>query len=201
MKSLIVAVTFALLAPASAPSAPDVSGKVVLANMDRYPVTLRIGPARREIRPKKASVVTPKAFPLTVQYWSGNTKAGWQKKIVKSAGVYGFNFRRGHWSLAELKKGKTARAPKPGGRTVVRQPGRTIVKQPTRTIVQQRIVKPVRRYPINADRYRWHPLARAVWFAGSIYQFVRDEEDRDLLRHLLIHGRDKDWRDFERWLR
>jgi hypothetical protein len=67
--------------------------------------------------------------------------------------------------------------------------------------VQQRIVQPVRRHPINADRYRWHPLARAVWFAGSLYQFVRDEQDRDLLRYLLIHGRDEDWKDFEDWIR
>ena len=193
MKLLIPSVMFALLVPANAPAAPDVSGKVVLANMDRYPLTLRIGPARRDVQPKTASVISPKTFPLTVEYWSGNTKAGWQKKAIASAGIYGFNFKRGYWSLAELKTRKTAPAVRPGGRTVVRKPARTIT--------QQRIARPVRRHPINADRSRWHPLARAVWFAGSLYQFVRDEQDRDLLRHLLIHGRDKDWKDFEDWIR
>ena len=201
MRLLVVLVSCVILFPASASAAPDISGKVVLANMDRYPVTLKIGPARRDVQPKKASVVSPKAFPLTVEYWSGNTKTGWRKMTIPAAGVYGFNFQRGSWTLAALKKGTTARAPQPGGRPVVRQPGRTVVRQPSRTIVQQRIARPVRRYPINADRSRWHPLARAAWFAGSIYQFVRDEEDRDLLRHLLIHGRDKDWRDFAGWIR
>ena len=186
-------VTFALLAPAAALAAPDLSGKVVLANLDRYPVVLRVGPARREIQPKKASVVSPRSFPLIVEYWSGNAKSAWQKKTIPAAGVYGFNFQRGYWLLAELKKGTTARAASLAGQTAVRQP--------SRTIVQQRIVQPVRRYPINADRYRWHPLARAAWFAASLYQFVRDEQDRDLLRHLLIHGRDKEWRDFEDWIR
>ena len=60
---------------------------------------------------------------------------------------------------------------------------------------------PVRRGPINADRSRWHPLARAAWFAGSVYQFVRDEQDRDIVRRLLLEGRQGDWNDFRDWLR
>jgi len=109
----IVALASSFLLPASAFAAPDISGNVVLANMDRYPVTLRIGPARRDVQPRKASVIKPGALPLTVEYWSGNTTAGWKKQVIKSPGVYGFNFRRGHWSVAELKKGKTARAAPP----------------------------------------------------------------------------------------
>ena len=122
LRLLLVAGMLALLAPVPAWAATDVNGKVVLANMDRYPVTLKIGSSRRDVQPKKASVVTPKAFPVTIEYWSGNSKAGWQKKTIVSAGVYGFNFQRGYWSLAELKKGITARATPPARRTVVRQP-------------------------------------------------------------------------------
>ena len=122
---------------------------------------------------------------LTLEFWSGNTKTAWKKQSIPAAGIYGFNFKRGSWTMTELKKGKTARPAQPRPRTTA----------------QQRIVRqPVRRLPINADRARWSPLARVAWFAGSIYQFVRDEQDRDLLRELLIRGREEDLRDFERWL-
>jgi hypothetical protein len=47
---------------------------------------------------------------------------------------------------------------------------------------------------------RWSPLARAAWFAASIYQSIRDEQDRDLVRDLLVRGREEDLREFERWL-
>jgi hypothetical protein len=123
---------------------------------------------------------------LTIEFWSGNTKVGWKKQTTPAAGIYGFNFKRGNWTLTQLKKGKTTRPAKPTPSTVVKQ---RIVRQP------------VRRLPINADRARWSPLARVAWFAASIYQFVRDEEDRDLLRELLIRGREEDLREFERWLR
>jgi len=70
-------------------------------------------------------------------------------------------------------------------------------------MVQQQIVqRPVRRLPINADRNRWSPLARVAYGAGKIYQFVRDEQDRDLLRHLLIRAReDEDFDRLDDWLR
>ena len=54
--------------------------------------------------------------------------------------------------------------------------------------------------PINASRARWSPLARVAWAAGSVYQFVRDEKDRDLLRDLLTYRRLDDIEAFERWL-
>lgn len=50
-----VIVSIGLLSPAVAQSAPDTSGKVVLANLDRYDAILRVGKTRREIKPKKAS--------------------------------------------------------------------------------------------------------------------------------------------------
>ena len=48
-------------------AAPDTSGKVVLANLDRYDVYLRVGQSRREIKPRKASVLTPKRYPVTIE--------------------------------------------------------------------------------------------------------------------------------------
>ena len=67
---------------------------------------------------------------------------------------------------------------------------------------QQIISRPVRRLPVNADPNRWSPLARAAYAATTIYQFVRDEQDRDLLRHLLIRAReDENWDRLEDWLR
>jgi len=64
------------------------------------------------------------------------------------------------------------------------------------------VSQPARRLPINADRNRWSPLPRAAYAVGKIYQFVRDEQDRDLLRNLLIRAReDEDYDRFERWLR
>ena len=179
--------TLVFMFPVRVTAATDVANKVVLANLDRYDAYLRIGKTRREIKPRKASVMTPRRYPVTIEFWSGNTKAGWRKQTIAKAGVYGFNFKRGYWSLTELKKGATRRAaPRPSSR-----------------IVRQRVVRqPVRRLPINADRNRWSPLARAAYAAGKIYQFVRDEQDRDLLRHLLIRAReDEDWDRLEGWIR
>ena len=180
-------VSIGLLSPAVAQSTPDVSGKVVLANLDRYDAYLRVGNTRREIKPKKASVLSPRMYPATIEFWSGNTKVGWRKQTITKAGIYGFNFKRGNWSLTELKKGTTRRlSTRPSSRTVRKR----IVRQPTR------------RLPINADRNRWSPLARAAYDAGKIYQFVRDEQDRELLRNLLIRAReDEDYDRLERWIR
>lgn len=168
-------------------AAPDTSDKVVLANLDRYDAYLKVGDTRREIKPRKASVLTPKRYPVTIEFWSGNTRAGWRRQTITKAGTYAFNFRNGNWALTELKKGSTQ------GTSV----------RPSPRIIQRRIVRqPVRRLPINADRNRWSPLARCVYAAGSIYQFVRDEQDRDLLRHLLIRAReDEDWRQLDDWMR
>lgn len=168
-------------------AAPDVSDKVVLANLDRYEAYLKVGGTRREIKPKKASVLTPKSYPTSIEYWSGNTKTGWVKHSIETPGIYGFNFKRGRWSMVELKKGTTVRK----------------TTRPSPKVMRKRVVaQPVRRLPINADRNRWTPLARAAYAASKIYQFVRDEHDRDLLRNLLIRAReDEDYDRLERWLR
>ena len=137
---------------------------------------MKFGSIQREILPKKASVLSPKKYPVTIQYWSGNTKTGWKSQSIAKAGMYGFNYKQGGWTLTELEKGTTKRPP-----------------PPSKTVVKQRIVQqPVRRLPLNADRNRWSPLARIAYGAGRIYQFVRDEQDRDLLRELLIRAREDD---------
>lgn len=180
-------------------AAQDVSGKVVLANLDRYVAYVRVGSTRREIKPKKASVLSPKAYPVTFEFWSGNTAAGWRKQTIAKAGIYGFNFKRGNWTLTELRKSTPSPAARSGTRVVRQRPA----ARPSPRAVRQRIVQqPMRRLPINADRNRWSPLARAAYAAGKVYQFVRDERDRDLLRNLLIRAReDEDWDRLERWLR
>ena len=92
----IAAATYmvACMVPEMAPAAPDVANKAVLANLDRYDAYLRIGRTRREIKPRKASVLTPKSYPVTIEFWSGNTTAGWRKQMIARAGIYGFNFKK-----------------------------------------------------------------------------------------------------------
>ena len=187
-----VVVSAAFLLPTAAYSAPDVSGKIVLANLDRYDAYLRLGKTRREIKPKKASVLSPKKYPVTIEYWAGNTNAGSRKHTITEAGIYGLNFKRGLWTLTALNRGKTAAAAKPPAPAAIAR---------SRSARASQVRAPVRRGRINADRNRWSPLAQAAWFGGSIYQFVRDEQGRDIVRHLLIEGRANDWRDFADWLR
>lgn len=184
-------------APAAPPAAgvqqgakkPDLTGKVVLANLDRYDAILRFGKTRRTIKPKKASVLSAKKYPVNLEIWSGNTKTGWIKQPISAAGIYGLNFKNGKWMVAQLKKGKTNRA-----------------ANPPANVLRKRIVQPnqVRRArtgtTINADRSRWSPLARVAWAAGSIYQFVRDEQDRELLRDLIIRGRYEDLAELQRYI-
>ena len=175
---------------ASAQAKPNIEGKVVIANLDRYEAHIRVGSNRRAIKPKKASMLAPKKYPISLEYWSGNTKAGWRKQEIAKAGIYGFNFKNGKWTLTELKKGNTTRKAEPISRQAVRQRVASVARgRATRG-----------RSPINASRDRWSPLARAAWVAGSIYQFVRDEQDRDLMRRLMIDGKAEDLRDFEKWL-
>ncbi len=176
-----IALTAVTIPSSVALAAPDVSNKVVLANLDRYDAVLKVGSIQREIKPKKASVLSPKRYPVTVQYWSGNTKTGWRTQTISTAGTYAFNFKRGSWELAELKRPTTSRRSSPPGRTVIRQsPSRTSIQQrsnqtiiqrapSTRTVQRQIVSRPVRRLPINADRNRWSPLARVAYGAGKIY--------------------------------
>ena len=68
MKKVIAAMAVVVfVTPAFAKE--KIEGKVVLANLDRYDATVRFGSNRRNIKPKKASVLTPKKYPLTIEYW------------------------------------------------------------------------------------------------------------------------------------
>ncbi|WP_419194249.1 hypothetical protein, partial [Novipirellula herctigrandis] len=176
----------------STKGAANGADKVVLANLDRYDAYLKIRTTRREIKPGKASVLVPRSFPVTIELWAGNTRRAWKTQTITKPGTYGLNFKRGNWELTELKKRTTSAKP------VVRSAAR-----PSSRIVRRHIIdRPVRRLPLNADRNRWSPLARAAYAAGTIYQFVRDEQDRELLRHLLIRAReDEDWEQLEDWIR
>lgn len=191
---------------------PNVEGKVVLANLDRYDTVVKFGSNRRTIKPRKASILTPKSYPVTIEYWSGNTKNNWQKATISKAGIYGFNFKQGNWVLVAVNpKPKapvagTAPTSPPIQRTpsAATQPGaqRTnAAPRPANNVLRQRVIQqPPMRYGINADRGRWSPLARVAWAAGSIYSFVRDEQDRDLIRDAIIRGRAEDIRDLNRWI-
>ena len=80
MRLCAIAFFSSIILPAIALAAPDVSGKVILANLDRYEAYLKVGETRRVINPRKASVLTPKRYPLTIEYWSGNTRGGGESK-------------------------------------------------------------------------------------------------------------------------
>jgi hypothetical protein len=97
--TVTIALTAGMFLSSVAVAASDVSGKVVLANLDRYDAVLQVGSVRREIKPQKASVLAPKSYPITIRYWSGNTTVGWRTQSISQAGVYGFNFKNGNWML------------------------------------------------------------------------------------------------------
>ena len=160
MRLCAIAILNSIILPTIASAAPDVSGKVVLANLDRYEAYLKVGDTRRVIKPRKASVLTPKRYPVTIEFWSGNTRGAWRKQTIAKAGTYAFNFKHGNWSLTELRKSTTT--------TVGTRPGPRVITRPSPKIIRQQVItRPVRRLPINVDRNRWSPLARAVYAAGQ----------------------------------
>jgi hypothetical protein len=159
----------------------DVKGKVVMANLDRYDAIVKIGNNRRTIKPKKASILTPKTYPITIEYWSGNTKNNWQRATISKAGVYGFNFKQGQWVLAAVNPKPKAPAagttptspPVQGAPGAATRPGvaqtTAVAPRPANNVLRQRVIQqPPMRHGINADRGRWSPLARVAWATGSI---------------------------------
>jgi hypothetical protein len=82
----------------------DLDKKVVLANPAKYVVGIRIGKEQRNIEPKKASVLSPKRYPVTIEYWSGKPETGWVRNEVASAGIYDFRWKDGQWSLNRRAK-------------------------------------------------------------------------------------------------
>jgi hypothetical protein len=174
--------------PIHAQSKPKVNieGKVVLANVDRYAANYRVGSVRKQIAPKKASVLSPKRFPITVEVWNGvRGRAAWERQTIPSAGIYTFRFQNGRWNLAKHQ-------PRP---TTSRSRS-TVTARPTYRRTTGAIPRVVR----GTGRVYYggrFPLLRRV--AGDVlwlYRFVRDEEDRDLIRDIII-GKEID-REIER---
>ena len=54
---------------------PKLEGKVVLANLDRYAAHIKVGKNQKQIAPRKASVLSPKKFPVTIEYWKRDPRA------------------------------------------------------------------------------------------------------------------------------
>ena len=86
-------VAMGVIAPAMAQSTPDVSNKVVLANLDRYVANLRIGQTRCEIKPQKASILAPRKYPVAIEILVGQHKRGLAQTGEHQAGDLCIQFR------------------------------------------------------------------------------------------------------------
>ena len=159
---------------ARAAAAKDLKDKVVLANPDKYAATLKLGTKQRNIQPRKASVLSPRRYPLSIEYWSGKRAVGWTKTQIPSAGVYVFRWRGGQWSLSPRSSQST---PTSAARRTTTTRRSSSYRQSTGSY--RRVV----RGPTYSARWRggrWPYWVRGVWGIGKLYQFIRDEEDRDL---------------------
>ena len=154
----------------------DVEGKVVLANVDRYPMKFRIGSVEKQIEPGKASVLSPKQLPLTVELWNNVPGlTGWERQEVTSAGSYTVQFKLGRWTLTELPP-RPAALPAP-----VALPFRPTYLRTTGP----------------APRIEWGDgmtpygggipfLRRVAWDVLGLFQVVENEADRALIRQVLM---------------
>ena len=169
-------------------AAPDLKDKVVLANPDKYQVTLRIGGSQRHIQPRKASVLSPKRYPLNVEFWSGNARTGWKTTPITSAGIFDFRWRGGHWTLLR----RPPRSTTTSRTTAYRAPTyRRSTGSYPRTLRSPRYAGRPPAYRGGWVSPRWPLWCRGVWGRATLYRFVRDEEDRDLIRDIII-GREID---------
>ena len=98
------AVMLGVVAATTNGQAADVSKKVVLANLDRNEFTFRVGKVQKKITSKKASVLSPKKYPITLEIWSGNNKLGWQKQTFETAGVYVLRYQNGLWRVDHRRR-------------------------------------------------------------------------------------------------
>ena len=103
---VVLVMVTACLCLSLASAQPNIEGKVVLANLDRYDAFLRFGKTRREIKPKKASVLSPKQYPLTIEFWSGNTKVGWRKQAIPAAGYLRFKLQTRNLDAHRIEDGQ-----------------------------------------------------------------------------------------------
>ena len=74
----------------------SVEGKVVLANVDKHTASFRIADVRKDIAPRKASVLNPKKYPLRLEVWSGSrANARWVEQQIPTAGIYLLRYQNG----------------------------------------------------------------------------------------------------------
>ena len=169
------------LATAASNGKIDTKGKIVLANVDKFPAHFRIGKVKKTVAPKKASVLSPKQLPVTLEIWTGTPgQAKWRRKSISTNGVYTFRFQRGRWSLTK---------PQPRRRASSSQTVRS--RRPSYRRATGSRTRVARNYRRPAYRNRVPLLRRVAGDVMGIYRFVRDEEDRDLLRDIIV-GREID---------
>ncbi len=180
---VVAACLIGCLAAKTASAKIDVKDKVVLANLGKYPVHFRVGSTRKQIASKKASVLSPKRFPVSVEYFNGvKGRPAWEKLTVSEAGVYTFRWQRGRWTAVKLQPKKKRTTTTTRRYTPSRTVRRSVGSRP-RVVRSGAAYRPVRRY---GPRYPL--LARVGRGVLGLYRFVRDEEDRDLLRRLVVDG-------------
>jgi hypothetical protein len=203
--SSLAAILFTIAAPslgwnlhAAAPK--DLKDKVVLANPQKYAVSIRLGKTQRNIEPKKATVLSPKQYPLTLEFWSGKADVGWTSSKIDAAGVYAFQWQGGQWSVsrrqATASKTPTTQRAVAGTSPSYRRSTGSYSNTVRGPAVRQRPwllgQPPVMRRPPSYTRgwsgSRWPTWVRGVWGFGKLYQFIRDEQDRDLIRDIVIGG-------------
>ena len=102
--ALICFSCLSLLPNTTAAQKPDIKGKIVLANLDRYDAIVRFGENRCTIKPGKASILTPKTYPATLDYWSGNTNNKWQKTTISKAGIVTDALKGSHATAHDLRR-------------------------------------------------------------------------------------------------
>jgi hypothetical protein len=194
-------VTVALIANATlskvslAASKINVDGKIVIANVEKHTASIRIAKIKRDIKSRKASVLSPKRFPVTIDLWNGKKgQPAWVPQKIEAAGVYTVRYLNGEWKLTRRQAVKTPSTARPSTQsTPARTQGvaRSTSRQPSyrrTTGSPSRVVRRSGR-PYFGGRV---PVVRRV--CGSLlwlYRFVEDEADRELIRDLII-GREID---------
>ncbi|MGI9516815.1 MAG: hypothetical protein ACR2NP_07220, partial [Pirellulaceae bacterium] len=173
----------------------DLTGKVVLANADKHKVTFRAGKTQKNINPGKASILSPRQFPISFELWSGDSSVKWKPVTINEPGVYVFRFSGGQWQM-------TKRNPRARPATASRTPTTSRRYNGHRTYQRgvgsrPRVVQRGggNRVVINNPRFRrpwrgryWHPISRGIWTVGWIYDAIRDEALREEFRRWIIDG-------------
>ena len=154
-----------------------IDGKVVLANVERHPATIRLGTITKEVAAKKASVLSPKKYPITVQIWSGaKTGVNWQRQSIFSAGVYLLHYQNGVWRISK----QPPRSNQPSGNSS--RLGRSTYRRMTGSA--PRVVRGSWRPRYYGPRMHLlgHVAGRYLW----IHRCLGNDLDRELFRRIMI---------------